>query len=110
MHFNPMLSVFRPYCQVIVLQVLLPPLSTQVSRVKDSVTDTPSMEGEAEESDEGGEKATVIWEKCIEHSIFVDLSEDESLHLSDFENSLVLLLSQAESAASESSIHLSGES
>lgn len=75
-----------------------------------SVTDTPSMEGEAQESDEGGEKATVIWEKCIEQSIFVDLSEDESLHLSDFENSLALHLSQAESAASETSIHLNGES
>lgn len=74
------------------------------------MTDTSSMEGEAQESDEGGEKATVIWEKCIEQSIFVDLSEDESLHLSDFENSLALHLSQAESAASETSIHLNGES
>lgn len=68
------------------------------------------MEGEAEESDEGEEKPTVIWEKCIQQSIFVDLSEDESLHLSDLENSMALHLSQAESGASETSIHLSGES
>lgn len=68
------------------------------------------MEGEAEESDEGEGKPTVIWEKCIQQSIFVDLSEDESLHLSDLENSLALHLSQAESGASETSIHLSGES
>ncbi|XP_034558049.1 uncharacterized protein LOC117826230 isoform X2 [Notolabrus celidotus] len=69
------------------------------------------MEGEPEESDEdvqGEGKPTVLWEKCIQQSIFVDLSEDESLHLSDLEGSLALHLSQAESAASEASIHLSG--
>uniref|UniRef100_UPI0037E85A5C microtubule organization protein AKNA-like n=1 Tax=Semicossyphus pulcher TaxID=241346 RepID=UPI0037E85A5C len=69
------------------------------------------MEGEAEESDEdvqGEGRPTVLWEKCIQQSIFVDLSEDESLHLSDLERSLALHLSQAESAASEASIHLSG--
>lgn len=71
------------------------------------------MEGESEESDEdvqGENKPTVLWEKCIQQSIFVDLSEDESLHLSDLESSLVLHFSQEESAASETSIHLSGES
>ncbi|XP_073347788.1 uncharacterized protein [Pagrus major] len=71
------------------------------------------MEAESEDSDEdvqGEDKPTVLWEKCIQQSIFVDLSEDESLHLSDFENSLALHLSQAESAASEASIHLSGKS
>ncbi|XP_028449305.1 AT-hook-containing transcription factor isoform X2 [Perca flavescens] len=69
------------------------------------------MEGEPEESDEdvkGEDKPTVLWEKSIQQSIFVDLSEDESLHLSDLESSLALHLSQAESAASEASIHLSG--
>lgn len=72
-----------------------------------------SMEGEPEESDEdlqGEDKPTVLWEKCIQQSIFVDLSEDESLHLSDLESSLALHLSQAESAASEASVHLSGKS
>lgn len=71
------------------------------------------MEGDPEESDEdvqGEGKPTVLWEKCIQQSIFVDLSEDESLHLSDLESSLALHLSQAESAASEASIHLSGKS
>ncbi|XP_056246478.1 uncharacterized protein LOC130178375 isoform X1 [Seriola aureovittata] len=66
------------------------------------------MEGDPEESDEDHQGPTVLWEKCIQQSIFVDLSEDESLHLSDLENSLALHLSQAESAASEASIHLSG--
>lgn len=78
-----------------------------------SVTETMSMEGEAEESDEDvqkEDKPTVLWEKCIQQSIFVDLSEDESLHLSDLENSLALHLSQAESAASDASIHLDGKS
>ncbi|KAM8728487.1 uncharacterized protein aknad1 [Acanthopagrus schlegelii] len=71
------------------------------------------MEAESEDSDEdvqGEDKPTVLWQKCIQQSIFVDLSEDESLHLSDFENSLALHLSQAESAASEASIHLSESS
>lgn len=71
------------------------------------------MDGEAEKSEEdvlGEDKPTVLWEKYIQQSIFVDLSEDESLHLSDLENSLALHLSQAESAASNTSIHLSGMS
>ena len=70
------------------------------------------MEGEPEESDEdvqGEDKPTVLWEKCIQQSIIVDLSEDESLHFSDLEGSLALHLSQAESAASEASVHLSGK-
>ncbi|XP_033993124.1 microtubule organization protein AKNA-like isoform X2 [Trematomus bernacchii] len=67
------------------------------------------MEGEESDEDVQGEDLpTVLWERCIQQSIFVDLSEDESLHLSDFESSLALHLSEAESAASESSIHLSG--
>ncbi|XP_041847365.1 uncharacterized protein LOC121643855 isoform X2 [Melanotaenia boesemani] len=69
------------------------------------------MEGDTEESDEDvqeEDKPTVLWEKCIEQSIFVDLSEDESLHLSDLESSLALHLSQAESTASEASINLTG--
>ncbi|XP_037642285.1 microtubule organization protein AKNA-like isoform X2 [Sebastes umbrosus] len=64
------------------------------------------MEGDAEESDE--DKPTLLWERCIQQSIFVDLSEDESLHFSDLETSSALRLSQTESAASEASIHLSG--
>ncbi|KAJ4936265.1 hypothetical protein JOQ06_000864 [Pogonophryne albipinna] len=68
-----------------------------------------SMEGEESDEDVQGEDLpTVLWERCIQQSIFVDLSEDESLHLSDLESSLALHLSEAESAASESSIHLSG--
>ncbi|XP_069562304.1 streptococcal hemagglutinin-like isoform X1 [Brachyistius frenatus] len=69
------------------------------------------MEGDSEDSDEdvqGEDRPTVLWEKCIQQSIFVDLSEDESLHFSDLESSLALHLSRAESAASEASIHLSG--
>ncbi|XP_037837884.1 protein AKNAD1 isoform X2 [Kryptolebias marmoratus] len=68
------------------------------------------MEGDSEESSDdvpGEDKPVVLWEKCIQQSIFVELSEDESLHLSDLESSLALHLSQAESAASEASIHLS---
>ncbi|KAJ3594519.1 hypothetical protein NHX12_003826 [Muraenolepis orangiensis] len=53
-------------------------------------------------------RTAVLWEKCIQQSIFVDLSEDESLHFSDLESSFLVHLSQAESASSEASLHLSG--
>ncbi|XP_037315160.2 microtubule organization protein AKNA-like [Pungitius pungitius] len=69
------------------------------------------MEGDAEDSEEECRvegRPTVLWQKCIQQSIFVDLSEDESLHLSDLESSLASCVSQTESAASEPSIHLSG--
>ncbi|KAM3865951.1 uncharacterized protein aknad1 [Diretmus argenteus] len=74
------------------------------------------MEGDPEESDddvEGQDRScpphsAVLWEKCIQQSIFVDLSEDESLHFSDLERSFAVHLSQAHSAPSEASIHLSG--
>lgn len=69
------------------------------------------MEGDSEESDEDvQEEPTVLWERCFQQSIFVDLSEDESIHLSDLDNSLALHLSQVESVPSEHSIHLSGKS
>lgn len=71
------------------------------------------METDLEGSDDdaqGQSKECLLWEKCIQQSIFIDLSEDESLHLSDLERSLVLHVSQAESAASIPSIHLSGKS
>lgn len=65
------------------------------------------MEG-SEDDALGQSKHAVLWEKCIQQSIYVDLSEDESLNLSDLERSLLLHVSQAESAASAPSIHLSG--
>nr|XP_040028208.1 uncharacterized protein LOC120816568 isoform X2 [Gasterosteus aculeatus aculeatus] len=81
------------------------------NRIRTQSEDEASMEGDAEDSDEEcrvEDGPTVLWEKCIQQSIFVDLSEDESLHLSDLENSLAFRVSPTESAASEPSIHLSG--
>lgn len=71
------------------------------------------MEGEMEASDQHSKsynKPSVLWEKHIQQSIFIDLSEDESLHLSDLESSLVFHLSQVESAATDDSIHFNGRS
>ncbi|XP_056912440.1 serine-rich adhesin for platelets-like isoform X3 [Takifugu flavidus] len=70
------------------------------------------METDVEGSDDdaqGQSKHTVLWEKCIHQSIYVDLSENESLNLSDLERSLLLHVSQDESAASVPSIHLTAE-
>nr|XP_046215454.1 uncharacterized protein LOC124041661 [Oncorhynchus gorbuscha] len=73
------------------------------------------MEGDPQDQEEDSEaqrrasspQSSVLWEKCIQQSIFVDLSEDESLHFSDLEGSFTVHLSQAESAISGNSIHLS---
>ncbi|XP_061550383.1 microtubule organization protein AKNA-like [Phycodurus eques] len=71
------------------------------------------MEGEPEDFDEDFKeerKTTLLWEKCIQQRIVVDLSEDESLHLSDLRaSSLALHLSQDESAVSEAGIHFSDD-
>ncbi|XP_047223603.1 uncharacterized protein LOC124869661 isoform X3 [Girardinichthys multiradiatus] len=87
---------------------------TQVRRSRVTflfITEKSLMEGGSEHLDEDVQeegRLTVLWERCIQQSILVELSEDESLHLSDLESSLALHLSQAESAVSEASIHLSG--
>lgn len=67
------------------------------------------MEGSDDDA-QGQSKHTVLWEKCIHQSIYVDLSENESLNLSDLERSLLLHVSQDQSAASVPSIHLTGRS
>ncbi|XP_055007900.1 microtubule organization protein AKNA-like [Boleophthalmus pectinirostris] len=54
------------------------------------------------------DEPVVLWEKRIQQSIIVDLSEDESIHLSDLESSLAFHISQVDSAPSEASVHLSG--
>lgn len=71
-------------------------------------TDAKASDDDDDAQDQG--KHAVLWEKCIQQSIFVDLSEGESLDLSELSRSLVLRVSQAESAASVPSIHLSGRS
>nr|XP_057923591.1 uncharacterized protein LOC131125763 isoform X2 [Doryrhamphus excisus] len=68
------------------------------------------MEVEPEDSDDGIQrehKTTVLWEKCIQQSIVVDLSEDESLRLSDLQpSSLAFNFLKVESEGSEASVHL----
>ncbi|XP_049603245.1 protein AKNAD1 [Syngnathus scovelli] len=65
------------------------------------------MEGKQDSDDVQEErKTTLLWEKCIQQRIMVDLSEDESLHLSDLQASCPAL-SQAKSVVSETSIHFS---
>ncbi|XP_029970827.1 microtubule organization protein AKNA [Salarias fasciatus] len=69
------------------------------------------MEAEPEDSDgdvQRDGRLTLLWERHIQQSIVVDLSEDESLHLSDLQSSVALRLSRAESEASEASVHLRG--
>ena len=76
------------------------------------------MEGDPEEPEEDSEesragssspRSSVLWEKVIQHSVFLDLNEDDSVHLSDLENSFAVRLSRQDSALSETSVHLSGE-
>ncbi|XP_061777083.1 uncharacterized protein LOC133568907 [Nerophis ophidion] len=71
------------------------------------------MEENPVESDDDVQKAhgtTLLWEKRIQHSIVVDLSEDESLHLSDLQaSSLAFHLTQEKCARSEASVHINDE-
>lgn len=70
------------------------------------------MEGEPEETGNNVHReveTTVLWEKYIQQSIIVDLSEDVSLHLSDLDTSFAFRVSQAQCAASEPSIQRNGE-
>ncbi|XP_062337972.1 uncharacterized protein LOC134036859 isoform X3 [Osmerus eperlanus] len=76
------------------------------------------MEGDPEEPEEDSEesrdgssspRSSVLWEKVIQHSVFLDLSEDDSVHLSDLESSFDVRLSRPDSALSETSVHLSGD-
>ena len=66
------------------------------------------MEDSDEDISSHPPRTAVLWEKSFEQSIFVDLSEDESLHFSDLESSFPVRLTQ-ESAGSEASLHLSGK-
>ena len=76
------------------------------------------MEGDPEEPEEDSEesrdgssspRSSVLWEKVIQHSVFLDLSEDDSVHLSDLESSFDVRLSRQDSPLSETSVHLSGK-
>ncbi|XP_053738603.1 uncharacterized protein LOC128769197 isoform X2 [Synchiropus splendidus] len=61
------------------------------------------MDGHAEESDEdhrGECKTVVLWQKHFQQRIVFDLSDDESLHLSDLDRAVDLRISQSESEPS----------
>ncbi|XP_028832135.1 protein AKNAD1 isoform X2 [Denticeps clupeoides] len=75
----------------------------KVSSPEDRRRNMPGDEGEGDE-----ERApSVLWERCIQQSILVDISGDDSLHLSDLQpGSFSICLSQ-NSALSEPSINLS---
>ncbi|CAB1317132.1 unnamed protein product, partial [Coregonus sp. 'balchen'] len=79
------------------------------------------MEGDPQDQEEDSEaqrrasspQSSVLWEKCIRQSIFVDLSENESLHFSDLEGSFTnveLSVSDSGESSTESSSCVSGQS
>ncbi|XP_059358627.1 uncharacterized protein LOC132096961 [Carassius carassius] len=53
--------------------------------------DAEDMDGE---DDAHSRPSSVLWERHIEHSIFVDISDDDSLHFSDMQGSFTVHLSQ----------------
>ncbi len=58
-----------------------------------------ASEGDAEdmdgEDDAHSRPSSVLWERHIEQSIFVDISDDDSLHFSDLQSAFTVHLSQA---------------
>ncbi|XP_066548803.1 uro-adherence factor A [Amia ocellicauda] len=67
--------------------------------------------GDAEDTDEDSDSqeqpGSVLWEKSFEQSIFLDIEDDDSFHLSDLQDSFCFRLSQDSSR--ESSLNLNGE-
>lgn len=47
------------------------------------------------EDDAHSRPSSVLWERHIEQSIFVDISDDDSLHFSDMQGAFTVHLSQA---------------
>lgn len=67
--------------------------------------------GEAEDMDGEDEAqstpSSVLWERYIEQSIFVDISDDDSLHFSDMQGAFTVQLSQGSGA--HKSLQLTGK-
>lgn len=58
----------------------------------ESAGDAEDMDGE---DDAHSRPSSVLWERHIEQSIFVDISDDDSLHFSDLQGAFTVHLSQA---------------
>lgn len=56
-----------------------------------SAGDAEDMDGE---DDAHSRPSSVLWERHIEQSIFVDISDDDSLHFSDMQGAFTVHLSQ----------------
>lgn len=58
---------------------------------------TPAGDADGED-DARSAPSSVLWEKRIEQSIFVDISDDDSLHFSDLQDAFTVHLSQGSGA------------
>jgi len=68
--------------------------------------DAEDMDGE---DDAHSRHSSVLWERHIEQSIFVDISDDDSLHFSDMEGAFTVHLSQNTGAGAPDSPRLTGK-
>lgn len=73
-------------------------MNREARKTRSSALDGAS-EGDAEdmdgEDDAHSRSSSVLWERHIEQSIFVDISDDDSLHFSDLQSAFTVHLSQA---------------
>lgn len=72
------------------------------------------MEGTPEDLDDEAEAdeerpSSVLWTKCIQQSIFVDISDDDSLHFSDLKPGSFDICLNQDSPASEASVKIRGK-
>ncbi|KAL2097075.1 hypothetical protein ACEWY4_006282 [Coilia grayii] len=69
-----------------------------------------NLEDEAEAEVEEERPLSVLWERCIQQSIFVDISDNDSLHLSDLQPGSFTICLNQDSPASETSLNNSENS
>lgn len=65
-----------------------------------------NIDEEAEADEE--RPSSVLWERCIQQSIFVDISDDDSLHFSDLQPGSFTICLNPDSEVSETSVKTSG--
>lgn len=72
------------------------------------------MDGSADNLDDEAEAdeerpLSVLWERCIQQSIIVDLSDNDSLHLSDLQPGSFTICLNQDSPASDASLNINGK-
>ncbi|KAJ8357213.1 hypothetical protein SKAU_G00200070 [Synaphobranchus kaupii] len=89
------------------------PRMSETMVADDSFSSSEVMMSEAEGEDsedksvDNERPSSVLWERVIRQTIFIELSDDESAHFSDLQGTFNISQSQSQDSAPEASFHLS---